>query len=69
MLRWRFWNLGFDLKNLSRSFGHMTRQEFLEASLVPARKGYSPTIWQSEPGTTYQYSNVGLQVLLPYVVE
>ena len=70
MLWWAFWNRGFDVENLTSMLaGRPSLGEFLEESFSPGGKYHSPELWISEPGTSYQYSNAGLQQLLPYVVE
>jgi CubicO group peptidase (beta-lactamase class C family) len=70
MLWWMFWNRGFDVENLTSLLARRRNLgEFLEKSFTPGGKYYLPEFWISEPGTAYQYSNTGLQLLLPYVVE
>lgn len=70
MLWWMFWNRGFDLANLTALLARRPDLgEFLKESFTPGGKYYSPEFWLSEPGTRYQYSNAGLQLLLPYLVE
>jgi CubicO group peptidase (beta-lactamase class C family) len=68
MLRWRIVNL-LDMRSLPCLFRRMDREEFLRQTFAPGENGTSPEVWLSQPGTAYQYSNVGLQVLLPYVIE
>jgi CubicO group peptidase (beta-lactamase class C family) len=68
-LRWRFWNQ-FDVQSLKFSLARRPNLgQFLEGSFSPGGKYYSPEFWIAEPGTKYQYSNTGLQLLLPYLVE
>ena len=70
MLWWLFWNRGFNVQNLTAALGRRPGlEEFLKESFTPGGKYYGPNFWIAEPGTKYQYSSAGLQLLLPYLVE
>jgi CubicO group peptidase (beta-lactamase class C family) len=70
MLWWLFWNRGFDLSNLTAALSRRPNLgEFLKESFTPGGEYYRSEFWIAEPGTRYQYSNAGLQLLLPYLVE
>lgn len=66
---WRFWaqsNVGSLLSIFVR---RTDMASFLEEALTPEGRFYREDFWIARPGVRYQYSNTGLQQILPLVVE
>ena len=67
MINWINDNLGWDEKILKLE-PRPNLGNFLNGSLNPNGTYYNPINWDYEPGTQYQYSNAGFQ-LLSYLIE
>lgn len=68
MLRWLFWNRGFQFQDLYHSLFPLDQEEQLE-EVFSADSKYGFDFWVSKPGAGYQYSNSGFHLLSRYLIE